>query len=171
MQKDGDGGHNIKVCQLCRNRRRRPCLSSNTHGTRTWARSVCDILLGLAFRGSSVWLTPVAGTAATVVGFGRRNNLKPGLGIGTGRVSMTARSWYVSNRTLHLPGCVLGRVGLNSRGSWRAVVAVRCSYCECFAAIFWSLRETTPRDVAVTFEDFLACDFGIFLEQGRITQD
>ena len=75
----------------------------------------------------------------------------------------------MANRTLHLPGCVLGRVGLDARGSWCAVIAVRGSNCESLAAIFWPLRETTPRDVTITFEYFLGCDFGIFLEQGRVT--
>lgn len=70
----------------------------------------------------------------------------------------------MANGTLHLPGCILGGVGLNTCGSWRAVIAVGSRDCECLATILGFLRETPPSNITITFEDFLGRDFGVLLE-------
>lgn len=79
-------------------------LPSN-HGSRTWTRSVGNVLALVIGR---ILLTAIAGTTFTTIGRLRRPKVAAGVRVATGSSNMT-------NRALHLPSSLLRGVGFDTR--------------------------------------------------------
>lgn len=77
----------------------------------------------------------------------------------------------MTDRTLHLPSCVLRRVGFDARRGRHVVVSVGIVDGERFAAVLGFGRETAAGDVPIALQNFFRCHFGIFPEEGRIAED
>lgn len=134
-------------------------LPSYAHGTRTWTRSVGKVL-ALTLVIGCILLTVIAGAALTTIGGLRWLKVASGVSVAAGPSNM-------ANRTLHLPGSILGGVGFNPcRGRGVLVVAVGWSDGESFPAILRS--EAAPSNISVPFQDFFCRHFRIFLEESRI---
>lgn len=71
----------------------------------------------------------------------------------------------MANRALHLPGRILGWIGLDTRRSRGILPSAGIRDRQRFAAVIRLLRDTPPSNVSISLEDLLCRDFRIFFEE------